>query len=63
MLYYVLNRVISLFFLIKQYIKQVSCFIKNLPVPLGTLVRKKVRQKLAAASSQKGLHHWQEAQQ
>jgi hypothetical protein len=31
-----------------QYIKLASLLIKNLPVPLGTLVRKKVRLKLAA---------------
>jgi hypothetical protein len=33
---------------------QASRFIKNLPVPLGTLVRKKVRKKLTAPKSQNG---------
>jgi hypothetical protein len=33
------------------YIKLASRLIKNLPVPLGTLVRKRVRQKLAAVRS------------
>jgi hypothetical protein len=39
-----------LFFEIKDvYIKLASRLIKNLPVPLGTLVRKRVRLKLAAS--------------
>jgi hypothetical protein len=41
----------SFFFKVKrQYIKLASRLIKNLPVPLGTLVRKRVRLKLAAPS-------------
>jgi hypothetical protein len=32
----------------RKYIRQASRLIKNLPVPLGTLVRKRVRLKLAA---------------
>jgi hypothetical protein len=39
-----------------QYIRQASRLIKNLPVPLGTLVRKRVRLKLAA-SIKIQLHH------
>jgi hypothetical protein len=39
----------SFFLKVKQkYIRQASRLIKNLPVPLGTLVRKRVRLKLAA---------------
>jgi hypothetical protein len=40
----------NFFFFLKQgiYIKLASRLIKNLPVPLGTLVRKRVRLKLAA---------------
>jgi hypothetical protein len=40
----------------RSYIKQASRLIKNLPVPLGTLVRKRVRQKLAACITIR-LHH------
>jgi hypothetical protein len=38
----------SFFFLKSKYIKQASRLIKNLPVPSGTLVRKRMRLKLAA---------------
>jgi hypothetical protein len=44
----------EIFFFLKfkpNYIKQASRLIKNLPVPLGTLVRKRVCKKLAASSS------------
>jgi hypothetical protein len=40
----------------RSYIKQASRLIKNLPVPLGTLVKKRVRQKLAACITVR-LHH------
>jgi hypothetical protein len=42
---------VEFFFFLKvkrQYIKLASRLIKNLPVPLGTLVRKRVRLKLTA---------------
>jgi hypothetical protein len=40
---------LALFLKVKRnYIRQASCLIKNLPVPLDTLVRKRVRLKLAA---------------
>jgi hypothetical protein len=41
---------VIMFFEVKSYyIKQASQLIKNLPAPLTTLVRKRVRKKLVAA--------------